>query len=169
MEFKPRGWNQSLWLFFSIVKNRVSLWYYLSILLKGSCFMKRRTAREKALQSLFQIDRSQIEPLDAIRYTLEDDESDSFLEDLVIGTTKNLSEIDKYISGNLEKWTIERLGNIDRAILRMATYEMIFVEDIPYSVSMDEAIELAKKFGDDNSSKFINSVLSKIKNKLEQK
>lgn len=131
--------------------------------------MKRRTAREKALQSLFQIDRSQIEPIEAIRYSLEENESDPFLEDLVIGTTKNLDEIDKHISGNLEKWTIERLGNIDRSILRMATYELIFLEDIPYSVSMDEAIELAKKFGDDNSSKFINSVLSKIKNKLEQK
>ncbi len=130
--------------------------------------MKRRTAREKALQSLFQIDRSQIEPIEAIRYTLEENESDPFLEDLVIGTTKNLAEIDKHISENLEKWTIERLGNIDRSILRMATYEMIFLEDVPSSVSMDEAIELAKKFGDDNSSKFINSVLSKIKNKLEQ-
>lgn len=139
------------------------------ILLKGSYRMKRRTAREKALQSLFQIDRSQIEPFEAIRYTLEENESDPFLEDLVIGTTKNLAELDKHISENLEKWTIERLGNIDRSILRMATYEMIYLEDIPRSVSMDEAIELAKKFGDDSSSKFINSVLSKIKNKLEQK
>ena len=131
--------------------------------------MKRRTAREKALQSLFQIDRSQIDPYEAIRYVLEDNESDPFLEDLVIGTTKNIVEIDKLISENLEKWTIERLGNVDRAVLRLATYEMLFLEDIPYSVSMDEAIEIAKTFGDDHSSKFINSVLSKIKNKLEQK
>lgn len=129
--------------------------------------MKRRTAREKALQSLFQIDRSQIEPFEAIRYVLEDNESDPFLEDLVTGTTNNLTEIDKLISENLEKWTIERLGNIDRSILRMAVYEMMHLDDIPHSVSMDEAIELAKKFGDDHSSKFINSVLSKIKNKLE--
>lgn len=130
--------------------------------------MKRRAAREKALQSLFQIDRSQIDPHEAIRYTLQENESDPFLEELVIGTTKNLDEIDKLISNNLEKWTIQRLGNIDRIILRMATYEMMFLDDIPYSVSMDEAIELAKVFGDDDSSKFINSVLSKIKHSLEQ-
>ncbi|WP_458412546.1 transcription antitermination factor NusB [Schinkia sp. CFF1] len=130
--------------------------------------MNRRTAREKALQSLFQIDRSQIEPIEAIRYVHEDEQIDRFLENLVTGTIQNLNEIDQLISANLEKWTIARLGNIDRAILRMATYEMMFLDDIPYSVSMDEAIELAKKFGDDHSSKFINSVLSKIKNKLEQ-
>lgn len=130
--------------------------------------MNRRTAREKALQSLFQVDRSQIEPIEAIRYVHEDEQIDRFLENLVTGTTKNLNEIDQLISANLEKWTIARLGNIDRAILRMATYEMMFLDDIPYSVSIDEAIELAKKFGDDHSSKFINSVLSKIKNKLEQ-
>lgn len=130
--------------------------------------MKRRTAREKALQSLFQIDRSQIDPLEAIRYVLEDGKIDSFLEDLVIGTSKNLVEIDKLISENLEKWTIERLGNVDRTILRMATYEMMFLDDIPHNVSIDEAIELAKKFGDDNSSKFVNSVLSKIKNKMKE-
>ena len=130
--------------------------------------MKRRTAREKALQSLFQIDRSQIDPLEAIRYVLEDGKIDPFLEDLVIGTSKNLVEIDKLISENLEKWTFERLGNVDRTILRMATYEMMFLDDIPHNVSIDEAIELAKKFGDDNSSKFVNSVLSKIKNKMKE-
>ncbi|WP_017755725.1 transcription antitermination factor NusB [Calidifontibacillus oryziterrae] len=129
--------------------------------------MKRRKAREKALQSLFQIDRSQIEPSEAIRFALEEDKSDPFLEDLVIGTMTNLERIDKLISENLEKWSLNRLGNVDRALLRMATYEMIFLEDIPYSVSINEAIELAKDFGDEESSKFINSVLSKIKNKIQ--
>lgn len=129
--------------------------------------MKRRMAREKALQSLFQIDRSQIEPYEAIRYALEENKSDLFLENLVTGTINNLDKIDKLISENLEKWTIGRLGNIDRSILRMATYEMMFLDEIPHSVSMNEAIELAKDFGDDDSSKFVNSVLSKIKNTLE--
>lgn len=129
--------------------------------------MKRRKAREKALQSLFQIDRSQIEPKEAIDFALDENKSDPFLEGLVMGTIENLEKIDKVISENLENWTFGRLGNVDRAILRMATYEMMFLEDIPYSVSMNEAIELAKEFGDDDSGKFVNSVLSKIKDKLE--
>ncbi|NSL50388.1 transcription antitermination factor NusB [Calidifontibacillus erzurumensis] len=131
--------------------------------------MKRRTAREKALQSLFQVDLSKIEPQQAIRNVLGDKSGDLFLEKLVLGTTENLAAIDEVISKNLEKWTIERLGNIDRTILRLATYEMLYLEDIPYNVSIDEAIELAKKFGDQNSSKFINSVLSKIKQNIETK
>lgn len=130
--------------------------------------MKRRKAREKALQSLFQIDRSQIEPKEAIDFALDENKSDPFLEELVMGTIANLEQIDKVISENLENWTFGRLGNVDRAILRIATYEMIFLDDIPHSVSMNEAIELAKEFGDDDSSKFVNSVLSKIKDTLEK-
>ncbi|WP_102345641.1 transcription antitermination factor NusB [Bacillus sp. Marseille-P3661] len=131
--------------------------------------MKRRTAREKALQALFQIDMSQTEPNIAIENVLEGENGSPFLNDLVLGTINHLPEIDKLISDNLEKWSISRLGNIDRAILRISTYEMMFQVDIPHNVSINEAIELAKSFGDDESSKFINGVLSKIKTTLESK
>ena len=70
------------------------------------------------------------------------------------------------IRDNLENWTLERLANIDRNLLRIAVYEMIHSEDVPVSVAMDEAIEIAKKFGDDQSSSFVNAVLSKIKVKI---
>ncbi|MBD1378794.1 transcription antitermination factor NusB [Metabacillus arenae] len=129
--------------------------------------MKRRTAREKALQALFQIDVSDIEPKEAIEHALDEAESDPFMEQLVYGTLERKQEIDDQIKPHLVKWTIDRIANVDRAILRMATYEMIFVGEIPHNVSIDEAIELAKTFGDDKSSRFINGVLSNIKKSLE--
>ncbi|WLR49736.1 transcription antitermination factor NusB [Bacillus tianshenii] len=128
--------------------------------------MKRRTARKKTLQALFQTDVGQTEPKEALSNVVNDTEVDEFLQNLFYGVIEKRDEIDELISGNLENWKFERLGNVDRAILRIATYEMKFMEDIPVNVSMDEAIELAKTFGDDDSSKFINAVLSKVKAKL---
>ncbi|WP_246944596.1 transcription antitermination factor NusB [Bacillus pinisoli] len=131
--------------------------------------MNRRQAREKALQVLFHLDLNEQEPQIAISNVLEEEATDSFLEELVFGTTSHKEEIDTIIKGNLENWTIERIGNVDRAILRIAIYEMKFASSIPTNVSMNEAIELAKTFGDDDSSKFINSVLSKVKDQLPVK
>ena len=71
-------------------------------------------------------------------------------------------EIDKVISENLDKWSIERIAKSDLAILRTAVAEMLYVESIPVSVSINEAVNLAKKYGDDRSYAFINSVLGKI-------
>ncbi|ATH92336.1 antitermination protein NusB [Bacillus glycinifermentans] len=129
--------------------------------------MKRRTAREKALQSLFQIDVSDIEPKEAMAHALDGLESDAFFEQLVYGVLENKEKIDEMITRHLVNWKLDRLANVDRAILRLSAYEMAFVDDIPASVSMNEAIELAKQFGDDKSAKFINGVLSNIKSDLE--
>ncbi|MFS0863398.1 transcription antitermination factor NusB [Fredinandcohnia sp. 179-A 10B2 NHS] len=128
--------------------------------------MKRRTAREKALQSLFQIDMSQSEPNEAIENVLEEAPTDEFLEQLVYGVIEHKEEIDTLLRANLEKWNLERLANVDRSILRIAVYEMKYIEEIPVNVSIDEAIELAKQFGDDSSSRFINAILSKVKDQL---
>jgi N utilization substance protein B len=128
--------------------------------------MKRRTAREKAIQALFQLDLNEQEPRLAILHVLEDQETDEFLEQLVLGTVEHQSEIDELLKNNLENWSIDRIGNVDRAILRLAVYEMKYDHDIPTNVSINEAIELAKIFGDDESGKFINSVLSKVKGQL---
>jgi len=125
--------------------------------------MKRRTAREKALQALFQIDLAQTEVQDAINNVLEDQPKDTYLEFLVVGAVENLEKIDGIIKANLENWTIERLGNIDRNILRIATFEMLKSTDVPVNVVIDESIEIAKVYGDDQSSKFVNAVLSKVK------
>ena len=92
--------------------------------------------------------------------------TDRYFETLVKGIVENREQLDELIRSNLENWTLERLANIDRNLLRIAVYEMIHSEDVPVSVAMDEVIEIAKKFGDDQSSGFVNAVLSKIKDNL---
>jgi transcription antitermination protein NusB len=124
--------------------------------------MKRREAREKALQALFQIDVSDTERTEAMTNVLEDAPLDEFLEKLVYGTTDNLEEIDALIENHLENWSLDRLGNIDRAVLRLAVYEMKFEEDIPRNVVYNEAIEIAKTFGGEESGRFVNGVLTKV-------
>ncbi|ASS91861.1 MAG: transcription antitermination factor NusB [Bacillaceae bacterium] len=131
--------------------------------------MKRRTARKKALQALFQIDLAEALPEEAINHVLDGNEHDPFLNKLVLGTVEHQNEIDELIKRNLTNWKLERLANIDRAILRLAVYEMKYEPDIPFNVTIDEAIELAKMFGDVQSSKFVNGVLSSIKEELEKK
>ncbi|KYD13683.1 hypothetical protein B4168_0504 [Anoxybacillus flavithermus] len=128
--------------------------------------MKRHEAREKALQALFQIDVGRIPPEEALQNVMGGEEADSFLRQLVFGVTEHQEEIDELLRANLEKWTLERVANVDRAILRMAAYEMKYLDDVPVKVSLDEAVELAKKFGDTKSGRFVNGVLSKVKDAL---
>ncbi|MCA1039184.1 transcription antitermination factor NusB [Bacillus infantis] len=129
--------------------------------------MKRRTAREKALQALFQIDVSQADPSEAIDHVLEGEEGDDYLTLLVTGVLENKEEIDNMIKQYLEKWKLERLATVDRNLLRQGVYELKYSKDVPANVVIDEAIEIAKIFGDDQSSRFINGVLSKVKDSLE--
>ena len=129
--------------------------------------MKRRTAREKALQALFQIDVSQADPSEAIDHVLEGEEGDEYLTLLVTGVLENKEEIDSLIKQYLEKWKLERLATVDRNLLRQGVYELKYSKEVPANVVIDEAIEIAKIFGDDNSSRFINGVLSKVKDSLD--
>jgi transcription antitermination protein NusB len=131
--------------------------------------MKRRIAREKALQSIFQIDMNETTPKDAIDFVLDGEASDDYLEKLVEGVTEHLEEMDSILINHLEKWTIDRLATVDRNILRVAVYEMIYCkEDVPVNVAINEALEIAKIYGDESSSKFINSILSKVKQTFEE-
>ena len=125
--------------------------------------MKRRVAREKALQALFQIDMSSIEPEEALSNVLEEEKMDAYLQQLVLGFIEHQDSIDAIIKGNLEKWSFDRLAKVDRNILRIGTYELLHVEDVPGKVAINEAVEIAKIFGDEQSSKFVNGVLSKVK------
>ncbi len=130
--------------------------------------MKRRLARVKAVQSLFQVDMSGTDKEEAIHNVLEENETkDPFLEQLVSGTLENLQLIDDIFSNHLENWTLDRVGNVDRAVIRMAIYEMKYIEDIPINVSLNEAIDVAKSFGGDESGRFVNGVLSKIAETLK--
>ncbi|MEH7514882.1 transcription antitermination factor NusB, partial [Gottfriedia acidiceleris] len=126
--------------------------------------MKRRKARELALQTLFQMDLSEANASDALEHVLEEAEEkqDAFLDAIVTNFVSHKEVIDEQLASNIESWTIDRLGNVDRNILRIALVEISYLEDVPKSVAINEAIEIAKVYGDDDSSKFINAVLSKF-------
>ena len=123
--------------------------------------MKRREAREKAVQTLFQLDGTERPAEEAIGYIIEGP-VDPFYEKLVKGTQEHLSEIDAVLIEKLENWSLERLPKIERTVLRLATYELLYNEDIPHRVAVNEAIELCKTFGDEKSGRFVNGVLSKF-------
>ncbi|MES5864929.1 N utilization substance protein NusB [Bacillus cereus group sp. RP32] len=130
--------------------------------------MKRRTARERAMQALYQMDiTGELEPKVAVANTLDEgEETNDFLESLVVGFVENKEVIDEAIRQNLKKWKLERISIVDRSILRVAVYEMKYMEEIPHNVTINEAIEIAKTFGDEESRRFINGVLSNIKDTL---
>jgi len=131
--------------------------------------MKRRLARIKTVQALYQIEMTDVDPAEAMNSVLEDGEViDSFFESLVFGTVEHLNDIDPLIEEVLENWSLARISRVDRAILRMAVYEMKYVSGIPINVSINEAIDLAKGFtGEEEPGKFANGVLSKVANRLE--
>lgn len=125
--------------------------------------MKRTEARKKALQALFQLDSTELTVEEAIDYVLiNDEQTNAFLNRLVQGTTEHKEQIDAALEEKLENWTLSRLPKIERTVLRLAVYELLFDEDTPNKVVMNEAIELSKTFGDEKSSKFVNGVLSKF-------
>ncbi|MCP3025728.1 transcription antitermination factor NusB [Halobacillus sp. A5] len=124
--------------------------------------MKRRLAREKAFQALFQLDSSDITAEEAIHHVLNEQKADEFLMQLVEGVLEHKSEIDFWIEQHLENWTFARLARVEKTLLRIAAYEIKFNEEIPSQVAINEAVELAKIFGEDQSGKFVNGVLSKM-------
>lgn len=124
--------------------------------------MKRHIAREKAFQILFQLDMIDEDIERAIQELLDEEENDEFLYNLVKGVARERSTIDEKISANLEKWSFNRIPSVEKTVLRIATYEINFLPDIPENVSINEAVELAKRYGDEKSGRFVNGVLSKI-------
>ena len=126
-------------------------------------------ARECALQCLYYADSAKL--LDgekvapyAADFEKELGENFPFCKDLVDGTTKNISQIDLLVSKYAKNWTLSRMSVVDRSILRMAAYELVFSQErTPIPAVIDEAIELAKKYSTDNSGKFINGLLDQLK------
>ncbi len=126
--------------------------------------MKRREAREKAVQTLFQLDNTELSVDEAINYIVEEP-ANRFYEQLVRGTVQNKEAIDEVLTGKLENWSLDRLPKIERTVLRIAVYELLFNEEVPHRVVLNEAIELCKTFGDEKSGRFVNGVLSKFEEK----
>jgi N utilization substance protein B len=127
---------------------------------------KRRKARELALQILFQLDGSQ-EDLEEARDTFwllhrHPRVIKDFTDRLVAGTRENLRVIDQKITLYARGWELERMAKVDKNVLRLAAYEILYCPDIPAKVTLNEAIELAKKFSTAKSGRFVNAVLDKI-------
>ncbi|MEY9976197.1 transcription antitermination factor NusB [Lysinibacillus sp. RC79] len=123
--------------------------------------MKRHEAREKALQVLFQLDNTDLTVEEAMGH-IKGQPTNAFYEKIVTGTVEHLEEIDATLEQHLEKWSLARLPKIERTVLRLALYEILYMPETPKRVVLNEAIELCKTFGDDGSSKFVNGVLSKF-------
>ncbi len=131
---------------------------------------KRTRAREFALQILYQIDITH----DCSQASLDDfwqaqidekidDEVKTFSNDVVMGVAANLKEIDAKIIQYAANWQLERMAVVDRNILRMGCYELMLREDIPPKVSINEAVDLAKKYSGQEAGKFVNAILDKVK------
>jgi transcription antitermination protein NusB len=126
----------------------------------------RRRGREAALQVLYQVDLSGEEPAQALsayfEYLSEGDEAQEFAGELVRGWAANRDAIDAKIREVSRHWRLERMARVDRNVLRLATFELLYLPDVPRRVTLNEAVELAKRFGDEDSSAFVNGVLDRI-------
>ena len=128
----------------------------------------RHRARERALQLLFQYDIHGKPGLWLDMFWKENEATDdvkAFAERLVAGVLEKKKELDALIGKYATNWKISRMPIVDRNILRAGVYELLWMDDVPAKVTVNEAIELAKSFGDDDASKFVNGVLDQILNK----
>lgn len=131
--------------------------------------LRRRTqARECALQILYQYEINP-EPMPEIlkKFWSQQDEVFSedirdFAEKLALGTVEHQAEIDKIVERYADNWELSRMAMIDRNIMRFATYELLYLADVPPKVTLNEAVNLAKKFSQEESGKFVNGILDKI-------
>jgi len=134
--------------------------------------LTRRDAREAAFIVLFQVDVGRMKPETAISTTLSDKDAGSrnvdYIHRVVLGALANLESIDDTISRLAIGWTLERMGAVDRNLLRLAVYEILFLDDIPINVAINEAVTLARKFGDEESWKFINGILGKLAREMKE-
>ena len=133
--------------------------------------MSRRELREQIFKFIFRVEFNGIEEMDEQeRPFFDDDELAADEKDIGYISQKSekilekLGEIDELINTRAKGWTTQRMGKVDLTILRLAVYEIVFDEDIPTGVAINEAVELAKKFGQEESSSFVNGVLAKFTN-----
>ncbi|MBR2564674.1 MAG: transcription antitermination factor NusB [Paenibacillus sp.] len=138
--------------------------------------MKRRLAREIAVQSLYQMEMNEVSASEAVDMLIneaaEENETEveirdedvmrSYVTEMVQGAWSHKEAIDGLLVDYLKGWQLSRLSRVDRQILRLSTYEMVFRDDVPAKVSVNEAIELSKYFGTDESGKFVNGVLGRM-------
>ncbi|KUK83772.1 MAG: N utilization substance protein B-like protein [Pelotomaculum thermopropionicum] len=128
--------------------------------------MSRRQARERILQVLFQVDVGGIDPYQAYQ-NIDNSfgelaKEQDFSMRIILGTLDNLQFIDHVISIVSKDWNINRMAKVDKNIMRMALYEIFYCDNIPSNVSVNEAVELGKIFGGEESGRFINGILGRV-------
>ena len=130
--------------------------------------MSRRDARDTAFKLVFEIPFHGCDYKERIDFFIEnidvelDNDDKQYIKKAVEICFENLEEIDEKITGFLKKWAFSRVPKVSISILRLAIAEMTYFDDIPYQVSINEAIELAKKYGDDDAPSFVNGILDNI-------
>ncbi len=126
----------------------------------------RRKARQLALQALYEIDTVRHGAEEVVTHLLANgrlaEENSAFTRELVGGVIHNRQEIDQNIRNFAPAWPIEQIPIVDRNVLRLAIFEILFDNKVPVKVAINEAVELAKRFGTDNSPKFVNGVLGAV-------
>jgi N utilization substance protein B len=126
----------------------------------------RRKTREQALQVLFGLEFNQTQANLAVRHFnlsfSEDGEPDPYLARLVLGVAGNMEELNEVIRRHSTNWRLERMAIVDKNILRLASYELYYEKDVPRKVAINEAIEIAKKYGSEDSPSFVNGVLDRV-------
>jgi N utilization substance protein B len=134
---------------------------------------RRKKSREFALQVLYQLNITKQDVVTALtqfeEHFLSPEEADEFLRRLVLGVLEHCPELDRLIEQYSENWRLDRINLIDRNILRMALFELLYCEDIPPKVTINEAIDLGKRFGSEDSGSFINGILDRIQNEVIRK
>ena len=132
----------------------------------------RRRARESALAVLYSSDITETSAMSIVEDGSYPDDGISvseYAEALIAGVSAHVNDIDEKLASTSENWTVDRMPVVDRAILRIAVYEMLYVDEVPVSVAINEAVELAKMYGgEDDSSRFVNGVLGRIARAQEQ-
>jgi N utilization substance protein B len=143
---------------------------------RPDAFVERRLAREAALQILYASEVGGVDAEQAMAghaeiqgqpAQLKTPEAREFAARLVVGTERSVEEIDPIIAGASEHWRPSRMAVVDRLILRLAVYQMLHVPEVPPVVVIDESVELARTYGGDESSRFVNGVLDAIRKKID--
>ena len=128
--------------------------------------LERRRARHQALHILYQrelTEQSAVRILADSTFSIEDGEPAEYCRDAVVGVEEHVERLDSIIENISQNWVVSRMPIVDRNILRLAAWEMLYRdEDVPDSVAINEAVEMAKVYGTDDSSKFINGILGRL-------
>ena len=129
--------------------------------------MSRKKARDNAFKCIYELEFGKDESLDKnLDNSYEENEDKpseiEYIDMVVRGVKENLEEIDKIILSKLKNWSLDRIAKIDLAILRLAIYEIKYLDDIPEKVSANEAVELAKTYGNNDSKNFVNGVIAAV-------